>query len=54
MEAEGGQGAGILGEEAAGLLPTSYGGLRERCKLLQQGPGPSPGRKRIFWHEKKP
>ena len=28
--------------------PHQLGGLRERCKLSQRGPGRSPGRRRVF------
>ena len=30
--------------------PSRLGGLRERRKLPQRGPGPSPGRKRVLMH----
>ena len=42
-----GDGDGVLGEGAASPSH-QLGGLRERCKLLQRGPGLSPGRRRIF------
>ena len=32
------------------LTQTQLGGLEERCKLPQRGPGQSPGRKRILTH----
>ena len=38
---------GVLGE---GTTSPSHqlGGLRERCKLPERGPGRSPGRRRVF------
>ena len=38
-------GDGVLGE---GQPAHQIGGLRERCKLPQRGPGRSPGRRRVF------
>ena len=37
-------GGGVLGEGAASPPPHQLGGLGERCKLPQWGPGRSPGR----------
>ena len=41
---------GVLGEGTARqpARPHQLGGLRERCKLPQRGPGRSPGRQRVF------
>jgi len=40
-------GMGFLGREQP-ALPQQPGGLWERCKLPQRGPGRSPGRRRVF------
>ena len=40
-------GDGVLGEGTASP-PHQLGGLQERCKLSQRGPGQSPGRRRVF------
>jgi len=45
-DAEGVEGGGEWGEGVP--LPSRLGGLGERRKLPQRGPGRSPGRKRIL------
>jgi len=40
-------GSGVLGEGQP-APPHQLEGLWERCKLPQQGPGRSPGRRRVF------
>ena len=40
-------GDGVLGEGQP-APPHQLRGLWERCKLLQRGPGRSPGRRRVF------
>jgi len=37
-------GGGVLGRGAASPPPHQLGGLGERCKLPQRGPGQSPGK----------
>ena len=44
------QGKGVGSEP----LTHQLGGLGERCKPPQRGPGQSPDRKRIFGRERKP
>jgi len=44
------RGMGFLGSGQP-ASPHQLGGLRERCKLSQRGPGCYPGRRRVFLSE---
>ena len=47
-----GESGGRWRRGAASPPPRQLGGLGERCKLPQRGPGRSPGRSRVFLHSK--